>query len=336
MNMRLSQESLAKHVQSACSAIEGLTPPKELTSGVKGLVEAVLCVRPPSTIQGLVDEQDLYHSIKCIDGKCDLCGVGKIGELIPNALLDGVSTIDVQHFEYANVTRRDGSTAKKLDLVKKKVDLGVFVNDIKKELSDFIKHDYTYKWQSVQYKDCLETFEKGSIVIAMDFAENHAFLYQEEIQSLHWTPHQCTVFVVVLYRHAEDGVDGVGSESTEQARHIVKEHHFFISDDGIKDVAWVKHALDELVKDLRGRSVTVRGVRFWSDGCAAQFKSGSGFWDRAKQAKSWGCRVEHHFFCSGHGKGEHDGAGANVKHAASLHNIHNMGAPLQTALDLFT
>ena len=326
VNMRLSLDSLVQHVRKE-EVVEAYDV-SELPLGavLHQVVDGLLCKRA---------DGELYHQMKCIDGECTLCSIHNIEDCIPRSLRkEGSPLVCVKHFEYTEVSRRDQSTAKKLDLVRKEMTMPDFFKAFKMELFAFVKHDFTNQWQSYQYKQCLDQFKVGSVVIAMDFAENHAFLFQEEIQSLHWTPHQCTVFVVVLYRHAEETVDGDGNKSTDNVRHIVKEHHFFISDDGVKDVEWVKHALDLLVIDLMKRSISVKGVTFWSDGCAAQFKSGSAFWDRARQAEAWGCNVEHHFFCSGHGKGEHDGAGANVKHAASLHNLRNKDAPLQTAKDL--
>lgn len=73
-----------------------------------------------------------------------------------------------------------------------------------------------------------------------------------------------------------------------------------------------------LHKDLKDRKVTQNRHILWSDGCAAQYKSAGAFWDRMLGTMLYNVDVEHHFFGSGHGKGEHDGAGAHVKHHARL------------------
>jgi hypothetical protein len=52
----------------------------------------------------------------------------------------------------------------------------------------------------------------------------------------------------------------------------------------------------------------------WSDGAPTQFKSKTAWYLRSKSP----IPTVHNYFGAGHGKGEHDGAGANIKHQVAL------------------
>ena len=201
---------------------------------------------------------------------------------------------------------------------------------------EFILHEHTNQWQSRQFRKLLDELPIGHVVTVIDFSENHSFLFQHEIQSLHWTPHQAAILVMVLYRHAERHLDGV--QSTVDSPAIIKEHRFFVSDDASKDTEWVKRAYELHHEDLAQRNVTVTQEQIFSDGCSCQFKCAGSAFNESHHKIKHGVYVEHHFFCSGHGKGEHDGAGAIVKNAASIYNNTEEGKkqPITTAQQLVT
>jgi len=227
-------------------------------------------------------------------------------------------------------------------------------------LQRFILHQFVMRWQAEQYKVCLDNFPLGAVIIAIDFAENHTFLYKLEVQSLHWTPHQSTVLVAVIYRWADLAVDDIPDEDNNQSvdgssapaaqrrRVIIKEHHFFVTDDLKHDQAMVKHCIKKYLMSTyawgaqddsgtcfaKGAEASCAAggaaapklqapslVIIWSDGAASQFKSKEGFYKEASLSMQLRVPVVHNFFCSGHGKGEHDGAGANLKHAAAMFNV---------------
>ena len=120
--------------------------------------------------------------------------------------------------------------------------------------------------------------------------------------------------VHVSYRHAEEHIDGI--QSRVEQRIVIKEAHFYISDDSDHDTLFVQHSfnifLDSLIKD-RGANFKEHWV--WSDGCAGQFKSARSFFWLCRLHRNIKIRHTWSFFESGHGKGEHDGAGACIKRA---------------------
>ena len=154
---------------------------------------------------------------------------------------------------------------------------------------------------------------------------------------------------MITYRWFDGSpADDANPDGIEQ--HLVKEQHFYISEDNRHDQPFVdygtRHYLSATFQppaDSIAASPSAalqpsdldalpEKVIIWNDGCAAQFNSNA-FADNAKIARDWQTPVEHHFFCSGHGKGEHDGAGAEVKHKASLQNLKS-GQSLTNAEEL--
>lgn len=143
----------------------------------------------------------------------------------------------------------------------------------------------------------------------MDFAENFAFAYQNEVQSLHWIPHSCTLFVMVSYRWSDAQPGNVGNDvdDSDIQQHLIKEQHFFISEDNKHDQPFVDHCTRHYLSSTfqqpsssntasasdgvqqSNLEVSPAKIIIWTDGCAAQFKSANAFADNAKLARDWEC-----------------------------------------------
>ena len=74
-----------------------------------------------------------------------------------------------------------------------------------------------------------------------------------------------------MYRHAELDVDGF--DRNENNREVIKEYHFYISDDHTHDTGFVQHFNGILYKELPRRRVNFKEHWVWSNGCAGHFKS---------------------------------------------------------------
>ena len=119
------------------------------------------------------------------------------------------------------------------------------------------------------------------------------------------------MLVHILYRHAEQNVDHI--ESTSENRHIIKEYHFYISDDRTHDTCFVQHCFGKIYDSLKNRGITFNEHWIWSDGCVGQFKSARSFLWLCCLHKETCIKHCWNFFETGHGKGEHDGVGACIK-----------------------
>ena len=86
----------------------------------------------------------------------------------------------------------------------------------------YIKHSHRFRWQDLEFKHSREVFEPGKILSVVEFAENYTFDPQRETQSQYYHSNQVSIFVHVLYRHAQVSIDG--RDSTPQSRNVIKEY----------------------------------------------------------------------------------------------------------------
>jgi len=74
--------------------------------------------------------------------------------------------------------------------------------------------------------------------------------------------------VHIFYRHAELHVDG--SNNDENNCEVIKEYHFYISDDHTHDTCFVQHYFNMLYNKLSRRGVSFKEHWVWSNGCVGQ------------------------------------------------------------------
>jgi hypothetical protein len=104
-----------------------------------------------------------------------------------------------------------------------------------------------------------------------------------------------------------------GMDSNEKNRVILKEYHFYISNDQCHDLVYIQHYFQLFYNPLKEKKIQMDQHCICSDGCASQFKNACVF--------QWSCilhkklKVPHiwNYFESSHRKGEHDGVGAFIK-----------------------
>ena len=139
-----------------------------------------------------------------------------------------------------------------------------------KEIYKYIKHSHRARWQDLQFKKSRDVFPRGTIFFLVDFTENYKFEAQKEIQSEYYHSDQVSIFVQVLYRHAQQNVDDI--ESTNYNRHVIKEYHFYISDDHAHDTHYIQHCFDIIYGSLKTCGVVMNEHWIWLDGYAGKFK----------------------------------------------------------------
>ena len=115
---------------------------------------------------------------------------------------------------------------------------------------------------------------------------------------------------------------------------IKKTIHFFISDDKVHDTAFVQHCFLLHVQWLNDLRLSFKKHWVWSDGAASQFKAKRPFYFVARYWQLTGMEMTWNFFCSGHGKGEHDGQGVVVKRALEHEQLKVDGTRLTCAADV--
>ena len=164
------------------------------------------------------------------------------------------------------------------------------------------------RWQDEQFRTCKDTFPIGTILSMVNFAKNYTLQPHNEIQSQYYHSYQVNIMVYITYRHGEDSY-------TKEKRVILKEYHFYISDDRCHGLDFVQHSFQLFYKHLEDNNIQMEQHWIWSHDCAGQFKNSRVF--------QWLCilhkrhEVPHiwNYFEIGHGKGKHDGAVACIKTA---------------------
>ena len=127
--------------------------------------------------------------------------------------------------------------------------------------------------------------------------------------------------VHITYRH--------GPDNNEEKRVILKESHFYISDDWTHGIHYVQHCFKLFYDHVIAMDIAFYHHLIWSDGCPEQFKNARVF--------QWLCllhikyKVPHiwNYFETGHGKVENDGTGACIKNSLRREEMNFTGSLLQ-------
>ena len=117
-----------------------------------------------------------------------------------------------------------------------------FIPEFRGKIQYYIQHVHMAQWKDEQFKLCRDTFPLGTILSVVDFAINYSLQPQNEIQSQYYHSEQVSIMVHITYKHRSD--------STEENQMILKESHFYISDDRTHDFHYVQHYFSGFMTDL--------------------------------------------------------------------------------------
>jgi hypothetical protein len=140
---------------------------------------------------------------------------------------------------------------------------------------------------------------------------------------MHWHNFQVTILVLISYQPSF-----VPHDLTNLDSGLIKEVHYFVSDDTSHDTFFVHHAFMLHWNHLQGQGCIPSNHIVWSDGCSGQFKYAE-MWCFLSQYPNLinftnhlgGCQLIWNFFVKGHGKGEVDKVGALLKCEVSKEQI---------------
>jgi hypothetical protein len=128
-----------------------------------------------------------------------------------------------------------------------------------------------------------------------DFSENYTCLVPDEVQSLHWSQTQATLYPVVIYRNVSE--------------QVIEEQLVYISDDLNHDCSFVEFVNNLVHKYYVEKGVVINHDIEFNDGCSSQYKSIRAFWLFAKR----NIKTDRIYFERSHGKGPSDGVGRVTK-----------------------
>ena len=119
--------------------------------------------------------------------------------------------------------------------------------------------------ETSEFKHSREVFKPCTILSMVEFIENYTFSPQREIQSEYYHSDKVSIFIHVLYKHAQVNVDGV--DITLESCNVIKEYHFYISDDCDHDTFFVQYFLGLIYESFRKNHISFIRHWIWSNGC---------------------------------------------------------------------
>ena len=110
------------------------------------------------------------------------------------------------------------------------------------------------RWRDLEFRHSHEVFETRTILSVVNFTENYTFAPQREIQSEYYHSRQVSIFVHVFYRHVHASI--YGRDSTPQSCDVIKEYHFYVSDDHEHDTLFVQQCFGLIYDSLKKNGVS--------------------------------------------------------------------------------
>ena len=227
----------------------------------------------------------------CMLYRCDNCPkTTALSEYID--AIDVLSNVD--EIKYKLWTKQD-----RCNLIEVAESTEEYSTSLMKNIIDMAEHHYIAKSQSKYFKNLKENLLPNEAILVGDFAENYAFVVQNEVQSFHYEKSQCTVHPFALY-FKENG--------------STKERSFcFISPYTRHSASMVHAFLTKLIPDLKISLPLLTKLHYFSDGASQQYKNKFNLINVYNHKKDFGIHCEWHFFASYHRKGVCDGIGGSVK-----------------------
>lgn len=125
--------------------------------------------------------------------RCDSCpGLNGLVAYLHEVLDDDVDENEL-------IIIKQWVTTDRADIVSLALSLPDYIDHLAKQIDDLTAHSYIAKCQAAYLKNLKETLPLGEAIVMLDFAENYAFIVQDEVQGYHWNKSQCTLHPVMLY-----------------------------------------------------------------------------------------------------------------------------------------
>lgn len=262
----------------------------------------------------------------CLDGSCESCANKVKSHYQP--LVEKAAHQAMEYNKWQTVhtekTVRDGKGGKKpkicasTDLVTHTTTVNDIVEMTVNEVNSLCNHLFRARWQQSQFSDAKDVMPPRSAVMVIDFAQNYACSFQDEVQSAHWSQNQVTIHSMVAYTNI--------SNAESSATHIV--NMVAISPDLKHDTTAVAIYCDLACTHLKDEYGVTKVIQY-SDCCASQYRGKGSFADISLSPD-----VERHYFESYHGKSAADGLSAVVKHSVT-HAVTHRKALVRNAKEFF-
>ena len=233
------------------------------------------------------------EKMECMVHRCDKCPTFTALETFLKSKLEEYEITDEIKFSQWDSTDRT-------TLRTQVAEVDEFVDLLVYSIDSLSTHSFVARSQSRQLKAEKEKLDKDTCIILLDFAENYHYLVQDEVQGFHWNKDQFTLHPAVLYYRNEAG-------------EVVHSCFSFISDDLNHDTSFVYRLQELLCNFLRETMPNIKTIKYWSDGCAGQYKNYKNMINLCMHQEDFGLNATWSFFATSHGKSPCDGVGGTVK-----------------------
>jgi hypothetical protein len=209
---------------------------------------------------------ELWHDKQCLLGQCHNCGVD-IFKVCPKEF-QSKKLIFWKSTRYEVVGFTKGGKEKKASKMEyNETPPHDLIQYLKLCLKEFVFHNYVACWQDVRCKEVLNFVFDDMVNSCIDFSKNYTTKVHNEIQNMHWHNFQMTILVDITYR-PNPNYDPIDPNSQ-----VLKEVHYYVSDDNNHDTFFIQHAFRLHWKFLKTKGFFLSLQVVWSDGYFGQFKS---------------------------------------------------------------
>jgi len=234
-----------------------------------------------------------FHNLKCVQRKCENCGVITIQLSEQETATEDSPDVDWMRYEYVSVQTKNG-TRKKLSLVKKRTQPGIMFRYFIEILSKFSGHVFRSKWQADQLKCIKSKLPQNEAICIHDFSENCSCKDKIEIQSSYFQKTEVSIHVSIIYRHRIQELDGQSDSDAESD--LIEEQFFVISPDQVHDHNFTHEVQRQISEYLQTINANVKTMHEFTDGCASQYKSRHCFGDLSFGKVDFGYEIIRNYF----------------------------------------
>ncbi|XP_065673656.1 uncharacterized protein LOC136090720 [Hydra vulgaris] len=178
-------------------------------------------------------------------------------------------------------------TTDRATLLSLTADVPTFVELLASCFEKLQAHSFIAHSQSQYLNQLKQYMDQSNIIIIGDFAENYAFVVQDEIQSYHWNTQQCSLHPLVIYYKDDKG----------ELKHI---SYCFISDDIIHDVTYVYKIFQLIIPILKIKFSNLSKLHLFTNGCTGQYKNCKSFYNLCQLESEFCLKIEWNFFATSH------------------------------------
>ena len=210
-----------------------------------------------------------YADMKCIDRQCSKCGTQKIQDEYRAFSQFNEETIKWHKWERVNieVQKRKKNV---MSCVPKETKFKDFFSEYIKDIDQLAKHLFIAEWHTDQLKVCSENLKESEAILSMNFAEDYACHYQNDIQSGFFDT--CKVTIHPMH--------GVYKQRYENELVTVKHSIIGITDNNIKDNRSVREFENIAIEKIQDQMISeLLQIHEFTDGCTKQYKGQNAFYD---------------------------------------------------------